>query len=345
VIKINAYYYDGQSSKQIPVVVIFHPSGEVEITAENLAIKTSIQHLSIAPRLANTRRNIFLTDGAKLETDENEAIDRISAYFDKNIFFTWVHKLEKNWSYALIALIVTIVFVWGGIEYGVPVAAKWAVKGVPYTVEQKIGQQALETLDKWLFFPSTLSMAKQQHLQNNFKNLVAITKGKQDYQLLLRSSKKMGANALALPGGIIILTDDLVKLAENDQQILAVLAHEMGHIKFQHGLRSLFQDSITALFMAGVLGDITSITSLSVALPTFLVESRYSREFELEADQYAIHYLQDQNIDVEQFSRILSLLEQSQNMGYEFDYLSSHPAMQKRINIILDHSQEYNSEE
>lgn len=337
-IKINAYYYDGQSSVQTSVAVVFYPSGEVEITAENLAIKTSVQHLSIAPRLGNTRRNIFLDNGAKLETDENAAIDRISAYFDKNIVFAWIHKLEKNWSYALIALFFTGVFVWCGIEYGVPAAAKLAVKGVPYSVEQKIGQQGFDTLDRWFFSPPKMTKAKQQQLQNSFNKLVAIINSKHDYQLLLRGSYKIGANAFALPGGIIIVTDDLIELAENDQQILAVLAHEMGHIEFQHGLRSFLQDSMTALFMAGVLGDITSVSSLSVALPTYLVESRYSREFELEADQHAIDFLQSENIELEKFSRILSLLEQSQNSENEFDYLSSHPAMQKRIEIILETS-------
>ncbi len=344
-IKINAYYYDGQSSEQIPVTVIFHPSGEVEITADQLNIKTSIQHLTIAPRLANTQRNIYFENGAKLETNENDAIDRITAYFETNIIFTWIHKLEKNWSYALIALLTTIGFLWGGIEYGVPIAAKWAVKAVPYSIEQKIGQQGLKTLDDWLFSPSNITLAEQKHLQNNFNDLVSISKREPDYQLMIRSSKQMGPNALALPGGIIILTDSLIELAENDQQIIAVLAHEMGHIEFRHGLRSLLQDSLTALFMAGVLGDISSVTSLSVALPTYLVESRYSREFELEADQYAIHYLQDQNIDVDKFSRILSLLEQSQNMDYEFDYLSSHPAMQKRIGIILNQSPQHSTKQ
>lgn len=344
-IKIKAYYYDGQSSEQTAVTVIFQPDGDVQITAENLSVKTTIEHLSIAPRLANTQRNIFLENGAKLETYDNDAIDRISTFFNTNIIFSWIHKLEKNWSYALVALVTTIVFIWGGIEYGVPVVAKWAVKSVPYSIEKNIGQQGLKTLDKWLFSPSKLTEKKQKQLQNKFKTIVAISESKQDYQLKLRSSEQMGANALALPGGVIIMTDALVELAENEQQIIAILVHEMGHIEFQHGLRSLLQDSITALFMAGVLGDISSITSLSVALPTFLVESRYSREFELQADQYAIQYLQDQSIDVEQFSRILSLLQQAQHLDYEFDYLSSHPAMQKRIDIILDQSLRKSSKE
>jgi len=164
--------------------------------------------------------------------------------------------------------------------------------------------------------------------------MLANTDNSFTYRIILRSSKQMGANALALPGGIIIVTDDLIKLAENDEQIFAVLAHEMGHVEYQHGLRSMLQNSLTALFMAGVLGDISSVTSLAATIPTMLVESRYSREFELEADQYAKHFLQIQNIELDQFIRILSLLEINRNMDDEFDYLSSHPAMDKRVSTL-----------
>ncbi len=335
-IKIEAYYYDGQSSDRSEVTISFFQSGEVLIEGELFSLKTMINQLSIAPRLANTRRAIYLADGAKLETEDNASVDKVCNYFQKNYINAFIHKLEKNWSYALIALIGTVLFLWVTVEYGVPVAAKWAAKGVPYELEQKMGKQGLETLDEWLFSATTISEIDQQHLQKQFNNVTIYTQNKYQYQLILRSSKQMGANALALPGGIIIMTDALFELAENDEQIFSILAHEMGHIESQHGIRSLFQNSITALFMAGVLGDVTSISSLSVTLPTLLVETRYSREFELEADQYAVKLLKDQNRDVGNYIRILSMLEQQNDSNYEFDYLSTHPAMNKRIEAIQE---------
>jgi len=334
VIKIDGYYYDGKSSIQKAVVITFERSGEVLIHGAAVDIKITFDQLKIAARLGNTRRSLFMADGAKLETDNNQAVDKVCAYFDRNIFYSLLHSLEKNWSIVFVALLITVSFIWAGIEYGVPFASKWVVKGVPYSLEQDMGEQGLETLDKWLFSQSLISEAEQAQLQANFQHLVSASEKQYHYRLVLRNSKKMGANALALPGGIIIITDALFKLAENDQQLQAVLAHEMAHIEYQHGLRAMLQDSITALFMAGVLGDITSITSLSVALPTMLVESRYSREFELKADQYAISYLQQNHIAVDHYVRILNLLDKQKKPQLEFDYLSSHPNMVKRIKII-----------
>lgn len=51
---------------------------------------------------------------------------------------------------------------------------------------------------------------------------------------------QIGANAFALPDGTLVVTDELVELAgDNDDEVLAVLAHELGHIHERHGLRLL----------------------------------------------------------------------------------------------------------
>lgn len=330
-ITIEGYYYDGRSSARIPVVITFHRSGEVRIEGATLSLATRMDRLRIADRLGDTRRNIFLSGGGKLETEENDTLDRVCREFGQHRLQALLHRMEQHWRYVFLAIVVSVLFIWGGIEYGVPLAAQWTASGVPRDMEREMGEQGLVSLNQWLFVPSSLDAARQAQLRKKFRQLAAYSKAGYHYRLLFRASRQMGANALALPGGIIVVTDALVELTENDKQILAVLAHEMGHVEYRHGLRSVLQDSLTALFMAGLLGDITSLSSLSVTLPTILVESRYSRQFELEADDYAVEFLQARQIDVRQFVRILTLLEGSHNTEAKFDYLSSHPDMDKRI--------------
>lgn len=339
-ITIEALYFDGKSSSQTLVTVIFQPTGSVEITGEGVRINCHWSQLTVADRLGNTPRSLYLPDGGKLEISDNDSIDKISAHFATNRRQAWLHKLERHWGLALLSLLITIGFVWGGIEFGVPVVAKWVAKGVPLSVERQIGAQGLETLDQWLFQPSKLDPAVQDHIRSLFKTIIPKARTKYPYRLEFRFAGKMGANALALPGGVVLVTDALAELAENDQQLIAVLAHEIAHVEYQHGLRSLLQNSMTALFMAGLLGDITSITSLSITLPTILVESKYSRAFELEADRYALGLMQSHNIPPQQFGRILELLTKQSNSESEFDYLSSHPALEKRMAEITRLSQQ-----
>lgn len=335
-ITVKGYYYDGSASTQTPVEIVFYESGRVSIRGDALQLETSLDRLSIASRLGNTRRGIYLQNGGKLETDDNASIDRICRYFSKNRSQSLLHTLERNWGTVFSALLLTMLFVWAAIEFGVPVAAKTVAKNLPENIERKIGEQALARLDEWHFSQSETDDATHTALSKLLLQLTRHSAGNYRYRLLLRDSRQMGANALALPGGMIVITDALLQLAENDEQILAVLAHEMGHIEHQHGLRSVLQDSLTALVMAGLLGDITSVTSLSVALPTILVESRYSRQFELEADRFAVELLARENVPAEYLVQILTLLEQSHGSSDEFDYISSHPATNERIGAIVE---------
>ncbi len=121
-----------------------------------------------------------------------------------------------------------------------------------------------------------------------------------------RASPIIGANAFALPGGIVIVTDQLMQLAEHDDEILAVLAHEIGHVKHRHVLRGLPQDSATALIIAGVTGDVSSITPLAAAAPTFLMRAPHSREHEAEADRHALQLMQQMGMAPHHFPAILN---------------------------------------
>ena len=64
-----------------------------------------------------------------------------------------------------------------------------------------------------------------------FKKLAFPEATRQPYTLVFRKSDAIGANAMALPSGTIVVTDGLVTLAEDDREILGVLAHEAGHVR------------------------------------------------------------------------------------------------------------------
>jgi len=95
-------------------------------------------------------------------------------------------------------------------------------------------------------------------------------------------------NAFALPDGSIVLTDTLVKLALHENEILAVVCHEIGHVQHRHLLR---QSLRTSAFGALIFLATGEASAAIVSLPTVLVALSYRREFEREADQFAINAL------------------------------------------------------
>ena len=111
-----------------------------------------------------------------------------------------------------------------------------------------------------------------------------------------------------------------------------MLAHEFGHLRQRHILRHVLQDSATALLIAVTIGDLTSLTSLAAAAPTLLLQAKFSRDFEREADDFALEYLARRGIPPETFAAILQRMEEKGPGGKDApDYLSTHPATRERI--------------
>jgi predicted Zn-dependent protease len=164
------------------------------------------------------------------------------------------------------------------------------------------------------------------------------------FRLEVRAGRALGANALALPSGIIILTDELVELARNDDEIAAVLAHEVGHVRGRHALRHVLQNSVSGLLIASLTGDLLSVTSLSAALPTALVDASFSREFEREADDAAMAWMKSAGVQPRGYAGILGRLQAQLDArngratggrSPVRNYLSTHPDTGERIRRIL----------
>ena len=111
--------------------------------------------------------------------------------------------------------------------------------------------------------------------------------GDEFYSLQFRSGKGLGANAYAFPSGIIVFTDDLVRLAANTDELRVIMAHEVGHVRNRHTVRNLLQNSLMAGLIVVISGDVTAVGGLAAAIPKVLVEASYSREFEYAADAVA----------------------------------------------------------
>ena len=332
-IEFDAVYYDGRTSARRTVRVrgLGH---SLHISGAEVNREVPVAEISVDAPLPGTARALRLPDGAQLQTGDHAAV---AALFPRaHRLESWVHGLERRWPYALAGVAAVALFAWWLIVDGIPLTAKFAAGFVPATVEAKLGEQTLGAIEKPLCGPSKLDAARQQALRDRFAVLTAGLDDGHAYRLELRDCR-IGANAFALPGGAVLMTDALVKLATSDDQISAVLAHEIGHVRHRHGLRLGLQAVGIAALSAAVLGDAVSISSLAVTLPTALLQSGYSREFEGEADDYAFERLKQVAISPRAFAEMMALFEKEHaRAGKDSkDYFSTHPATAKRIERAL----------
>jgi Zn-dependent protease with chaperone function len=325
-------YYDGKTSRRQSVTV-YVLGNRVEIVGDALRCAFDRSELQISERLGDTPRALTLPDGARVVTTDNEAVDRLLGDRPSARF---VHWLEARWPMALAALILTLGTLWGGIAHGVPALAAYVAVRVPLETEQKLAGGALDTLDRTLFAPSELPEPRKAELRTRFED-VGRTLGIEGVRPVEFRSTDLGANAFAFPGGLVIVTDDLVKLAQHDDELVAVLAHELGHVQHRHALRHVLQNATAALVIAAVTGDITSSTALAAALPTLLVQAKYTRAFEREADQFALDSLRRLRIPPHRFADILLRLQQAHGGDdASLGYLDTHPATAERIRALTE---------
>ncbi|MGB5539728.1 MAG: M48 family metallopeptidase, partial [Gammaproteobacteria bacterium] len=245
-----------------------------------------------------------------------------------------VVRLQARWHWALAAVVLTIAAAFAGYQWGLPAAAGWVAERLPERLLAGMGESTLAILDEHVFETSGLPEDRQAQLGTGFARLTPPTDATPAHRIVFRDGGAIGANAFALPDGTIVVTDQLVALAEHDDEILGVLAHELGHLDRRHSLRMLIQGSIVGFMVSWYLGDVSSVAA---GLPGALLQARYSRDFEREADDYALGMLKANDLPPAALADILARMQAESDCangtgsGPFRDYLGSHPATGERI--------------
>lgn len=142
-------------------------------------------------------------------------------------------------------------------------------------------------------------------------------------------------NAFAMADGTVRVYSGLLD-AMPDDQVLAVLCHEIGHAKLKHSYKQMKERLLTdAAFQAAVSagGTIGALTSSQLGqLGHAAVTARFSQSDELEADAYAVRTLKKLGRDPWAMKRAIETLQNRYGSGGGF--LSSHPSNPKRIEHI-----------
>ncbi len=326
---IRGTYYDGKTSGATTV--------EVEIGSAAIRIKgleetrdIPIRSVGVSEPLGRTNRSILLEDGARIDLPDSPELDRIDG---GRSAFGFAHALERRWQSVLVVTVLVIGVCWATVTVGVPVAARYLAPVIPAGVSNTISNEGLAQLDRFFFEPSELEPQEQSEILEGFLRVAQYAEGDVPLRLEFRSGEGIGANAFALPSGIVVVTDELVELSEDHEELVAVFAHEAGHVVNRHSMRLLLQSSATAMLVAAFTGDITSLSSLAASIPTVLVQSGYSRTFEREADAYAYEFLEAANIPASRFTDILLRLEAEYGGGVEgvLSYFLTHPPATERV--------------
>jgi Zn-dependent protease with chaperone function len=310
VIELAGAWSDGKTSRQAPARLLIYRTGEYRLEWDDEILKGTVAEVDISPRIGNTPRRLAFPGGGILETTDNDSVDRLDKLHRDNKLHAALHYLESHWTAVISLTGATVMFVWLFMAYGVPTIARTLAFAIPASLLETSDEQTLALLDELYLKETALSDAKRSTLT---EHLLAVTPRLDiPVRIEFRSGGQLGANAFALPGGTVVFTDELVRLANNREQLEAVYGHELGHLDRRHSLRRVAQNSLVTMAAIMITGDASATTDLIGTIPFILTDLAWSREFEREADDYALAYLRQRELAPQHFADIMKRLECSQ---------------------------------
>ncbi len=287
-------YFDGRSSRPHEVRAWFE-AGQLHLRGADVEHQVDVRQVQWPERTRRGPRMAHLPGGATLQGADAAAWDAWVQSGGRSD--SLVVRAQQSWRGVLASLALIVVLMGAGYLWGLPWLAREIADRLPDSVENQVAEVALGQLERFVR-PSELTPEEQKAVEQAWQQVLQAHTAAQaargvtvrPSRLLIRSSR-IGPNALALPGGTMIVTDDLVRLLQHDGQVIAgVLAHELGHVQHRHGMRMVVQ--------VGVLGFVTSLlwgdySGVLATVPLWLGQAHYSREAEREADAYSAQALRD----------------------------------------------------
>jgi Zn-dependent protease with chaperone function len=301
---IRARWFSGQSSRSRDVLVALEPGRKgptlrLHVLDQAHAASRAFSHDEVewpaawSAQHSPERITVALHDAGSLEIDAPTAWqDALRAAGDRPGL---TQRMQTHWPVLLGVLIVAAIALAAFYRYGTPWAAAQLARHVPLDWEQALSARALEQLDAAYLKPSALPPQRQAELRTRFDALQSgMGPGLRRYpdyvpRFTLSFRSGIPANAFALPGGSVVMTDGLVVIAEksglSDDALIGVLAHEIGHVVHRHGTRLLVEQGVLQIGLGLAMGDVSSIVSFG---STLLTAQAYRRQHETEADCFAI---------------------------------------------------------
>lgn len=163
-----------------------------------------------------------------------------------------------------------------------------------------------------------------------------------EYHFYLIAEEEM--NAFTTPGGNIYVYTGLLNKLKTDDQLAAVLAHEMGHCAARHTIKkfqaALGYDIISSILISQIEEDQAQrITALSANTLMSIIFSAYSRQDEHEADRLGLKYMHLACFKPTAAGETFEILKAQSKGGEGILFLRSHPYLQDRIRMVREEAE------
>ncbi|GJL78589.1 MAG: metalloendopeptidase [Nitrospinaceae bacterium] len=243
-----------------------------------------------------------------------------------------------------LAVLAVPIFLYGLWTVVIPKLSDHVAMRVPVSWEEKLGDRILQSLPT-ILAPS--SQPDQEQALNAIARRLLATHPDQPYNIRIYISQLDVINAVAFPGGSILVFQGLLNAAASPEELAGILAHEIQHVTLRHSTRGIIRAMAASTLLTLFTGDMSGTMDVVLNVAGELQGLSFSRDMEREADEKGMDMILAANIDPSGMVRMFEKLQQeegrlildaqSQKTGSEDDseswleYLSTHPAGKGRV--------------
>lgn len=202
---------------------------------------------------------------------------------------------------------------------------------IPTQTEVELGKEVVKEIEST---ETVLNNAQVQNYVSIIGNKIAKVCDRKDVKYTFKVLDNEEINAFACPGGFIYIYKGLMKKMDNEAQLAAVLAHEVGHVVARHSVKRLQAIYGYSIVMEVALGDkMSNAARQMIDAATGVVLLGYGRENEYQADEYGILYAKKAGYNprgmIQVFEKFKQMEGQPPNTFQKL--LMSHPPASDRI--------------
>ncbi|MEB3224013.1 MAG: M48 family metallopeptidase [Candidatus Sericytochromatia bacterium] len=217
-----------------------------------------------------------------------------------------------------------------GVGWVLPAVAERVANHVPPAWESKLGEAVAESVENNA--GACPDRVKREAVQTILDRLLAHSGT--PYRYRVRVVHDDSVNALAAPGGHVVVFEGLLQQMPSPEALAGVLAHEIQHVERRHVTRALLRDTATSLLLAGITGDAGGLAA-AVGAAGELGQLALSRADEAEADSLGMARLKQAGLDptgmVAAYEVLAREVPISDRAERALRFVSTHPPTRERL--------------
>jgi len=215
-----------------------------------------------------------------------------------------------------------------------PLLAKPLARFVPVAWEEDIGEQTARLVHRMFASGKACDGAPGiAALENLADRLAQVTDTPYDLHLTVADTPMV--NAVALPGGRIVLFRGLIENAETAEEVTGVFAHELAHVTLRHPTQGLIVSIGWSAMLSALTGGASGSSDAIAQVASELATSAYTRDVEAAADAEGVAILERAGIDSSGLVGFFNMVRKMESEGLTIpEFFSSHPLTDRRIAAV-----------